>query len=91
MAGIFEYYKNYLPSVKLGGPTYFMEILRYAKGKAQEMVSNNPNAYLVFMILTDGLYVDEQESIDQIVHASKLPISIIIVGVGNENFALLER
>jgi hypothetical protein len=38
------------------------------------------------LILTDGIISDMEPTIDEIVRASALPISIIIVGVGNENF-----
>ena len=43
--------------------------------------------YHVLMILTDGVITDLQATIDQIVRASKHNISIIIVGVGNAEFA----
>ncbi len=38
------------------------------------------------MILTDGEITDIDSTIDMIVEASYLPISIIIIGVGNANF-----
>jgi hypothetical protein len=36
--------------------------------------------------LTDGVINDMQATIDQIVRASRLPLSIIIVGVGGAEF-----
>ena len=39
------------------------------------------------MILTDGIINDMSETIDAIVEASFLPISIIIVGIGNADFS----
>lgn len=42
--------------------------------------------YNILLILTDGTIMDEQETIDQIVAASGLPLSIIIVGVGEDDF-----
>lgn len=39
------------------------------------------------MILTDGEISDMYQTKDLIVKASKLPLSIIIIGVGNENFS----
>ena len=38
------------------------------------------------LILTDGEINDFQASFDCIVAASHLPLSIIIIGVGNSNF-----
>ena len=89
--GVFECYKNYLPTVTLSGPTHFNEIFKYAKNQAIQLARTNPNGYLVLMLLTDGMYMDVQDSINEIVAATKLPLSIIIVGVGNENLSMLER
>ena len=44
------------------------------------------NHYYVLMILTDGIIIDQLEAIDCIVEASKLPLSIIIIGIGNADF-----
>jgi vacuolar-type H+-ATPase subunit F/Vma7 len=44
------------------------------------------NKYYIFLILTDGLINDMDATIDEIVRATSLPISIIIVGVGSEDF-----
>ena len=42
------------------------------------------------MIITDGCITDFNETVEQIVKASDLPMSIIIVGVGNADFDLME-
>ena len=42
------------------------------------------------MIITDGIINDMQKTIDQIVRGSNLPLSIIIVGVGNADFSSME-
>ena len=44
------------------------------------------NKYLVLMIITDGVIHDMDETIKLIVRGADLPLSIIIVGVGNEDF-----
>ena len=38
--------------------------------------------YFVLLIITDGVISDMNETLAAIVHASTLPMSIIIVGVG---------
>ena len=38
------------------------------------------------MVLTDGVSEDTDETINEIVAASFLPISIIIIGIGNADF-----
>jgi len=45
------------------------------------------NKYYIFLILTDGLINDMEATIDEIVRATSLPISIIIVGIGDEDFS----
>ena len=41
--------------------------------------------YHILMILTTGVINDLQETIDIIVEASTLPLSIVIIGIGNNN------
>ena len=38
------------------------------------------------MILTDGIIDDMDETIDSLVEASYLPISVIIIGIGDADF-----
>ena len=42
------------------------------------------------MILTDGIITDMKETIDYIVEGSKLPLSIVIIGIGNTNLFNME-
>ena len=42
--------------------------------------------YFILLIITDGNIHDMKDTKELIVQASKLPCSIIIVGVGNANF-----
>ncbi len=44
----------------------------------------------MLLILTDGAIHDMKETIDQIFNAVNLPLSIIIVGVGNADFSNME-
>ena len=45
----------------------------------------------MLLILTDGVVNDLQDTIDLIVEASFLPLSIIIVGIGNEDFSFMDK
>lgn len=40
--------------------------------------------------MTDGIIHDMQQTIDLLVEASHLPMSIVIVGVGNEDFSKMK-
>ena len=42
------------------------------------------------LILTDGAIHDMGETIDTIIELSRLPCSVIIVGVGNADFSSME-
>lgn len=43
--------------------------------------------YFILLILTDGVITDMADTREAIVHASHLPMSVIIVGVGNADFS----
>jgi hypothetical protein len=47
--------------------------------------------YQVLLILTDGSIHDMQPVKDLIVKAAGLPCSIIIVGIGNADFSMMEE
>lgn len=42
-------------------------------------------------MITDGVINDMQQTIDEVVRGSQLPLSIIIVGVGNADFDSMEQ
>ena len=46
--------------------------------------------YFILLIITDGIINDMQKTIDQIVRGSNLPLSIIIVGVGSDDFESMD-
>ena len=45
--------------------------------------------YSVLLIITDGEITDFPETVDAIVRASTLPLSIVIVGVGSADFSAM--
>ena len=47
-------------------------------------------SYNIFLILTDGEIHDMDKTKELIVEASELPLSIIIIGVGNEKFKMMK-
>ena len=46
----------------------------------------SPQQYFILLMLTDGAISDMNNTKLAIIEASRLPMSIIIVGVGNANF-----
>ncbi|XP_057680005.1 copine-3 isoform X1 [Corythoichthys intestinalis] len=89
--GIVEAYRVCLPQVKLYGPTNFSPIINHVACFAkQALQQNTASQYFVLLIITDGVITDMDHTRDAIVNASRLPMSIIIVGVGAADFAAME-
>ncbi|XP_037534901.1 copine-1 isoform X2 [Nematolebias whitei] len=89
--GIVEAYRMVLPQIRLSGPTNFSPIINhvasFALGASQ---ANTASQYFVLLILTDGEITDLDQTRDAIVRASRLPLSIIIIGVGPADFKAME-
>ena len=49
------------------------------------------NTYQILLILTDGEIHDMDQTVDLIVNSCNLPLSIIIVGIGNAEFSNMVR
>ena len=89
---ILNAYRQSLSRVTLAGPTYFTPIIDKVISEIRSDLENRQeeNHYYILLILTDGCINDMQQTCDKIVEASYLPLSIIIVGIGNADFSLME-
>ena len=86
-----EAYKNTLKKVDLYGPTHFGSVLELVVDMTESMqVTQFNQKYNILLIITDGVINDLQDTIDQIVNASRMPLSIIIVGVGRADFSAMD-
>ncbi|XP_053714389.1 copine-3-like isoform X3 [Synchiropus splendidus] len=89
--GIVEAYRVCLPQVKLYGPTNFSPIINHVACFAkQALQQTTASQYFVLLIITDGVITDMDDTRSAIVNASRLPMSIIIVGVGGADFTAME-
>lgn len=88
--GIMAAYASALQNVTLSGPTLFSQVINRAADLAGQSLSYNSSKYFVLLIITDGVLTDLQETKDAIIKASDLPLSILIVGVGNADFKQME-
>uniref|UniRef100_A0A3Q2FRJ2 Copine IVa n=1 Tax=Cyprinodon variegatus TaxID=28743 RepID=A0A3Q2FRJ2_CYPVA len=85
--GVVEAYQACLPKLQLYGPTNIAPIIqKVAKSASQEVHTKEAMAYFILLILTDGVITDMADTREAIVQASHLPMSIIIVGIGNADF-----
>uniref|UniRef100_A0A3P9CMM3 Copine 4 n=1 Tax=Maylandia zebra TaxID=106582 RepID=A0A3P9CMM3_9CICH len=86
--GVVEAYQACLPKLQLYGPTNIAPIIqKVAKSASQEVHTKEAMQYFILLILTDGVITDMADTREAIVQASHLPMSIIIVGVGNADFS----
>ncbi|XP_036411187.1 copine-4 [Megalops cyprinoides] len=86
--GVVEAYQNCLPKIQLYGPTNIAPIIqKVASSASEEMHTKEAMEYFILLILTDGVITDMADTREAIVHASHLPMSVIIVGVGNADFS----
>ena len=85
--GVLKEYRNFITKIHLSGPTYFAPLIKDLNLEAnKELKEGKKMHYHILMILTDGQIDDMQETKDALVEASFLPISVIIIGIGNGNF-----
>ncbi|CAH3117543.1 unnamed protein product [Porites lobata] len=80
-------YQNCIRQVHLYGPTnvapIINHVIRFAEQAAKESTASQ---YYVLLLLTDGVLTDMEDTKAAIIKASRLPMSVIIVGVGQADF-----
>ena len=81
-------YKNTLPTIQLHGPTLFSPLLQTLRVLYEERF--DLNEYTCITILTDGVIHDMSKTKNLVVDLSKLPVSLIIIGIGDEDFSQME-
>ncbi|XP_060567212.1 copine-3-like [Ruditapes philippinarum] len=88
--GIVQAYQNCIPQIQLWGPTNVAPIIhhvaKFAAAAQTEEATKGAHAYFVLLLLTDGVITDMDDTRSAIVQASALPMSLIIVGVGEADF-----
>ena len=88
---VLKTYRNSLFQIKFDGPTYFAPVITQVMNEIKREMNNGiNNHYYILMILTDGIINDMDATCDVIYDAAFLPMSIIIIGIGNANFTNME-
>ena len=94
--GILDAYHSAINAVALWGPTNFAPTVQAAiqssrQADAAARAAGMPyGQYTVLLIITDGEITDMNETIAALREASRSPISVVIVGVGNADFTKME-
>jgi len=90
LAGVMKAYKNALQVVELSEPILFQQIVERASAIADMPIDKIEQTYTILLILTSGINDDMENTMNAIVEAEKLPLSIIIVGVGSADFSNMD-
>jgi hypothetical protein len=85
---VLQAYRSAIPYLTFSGPTYFAPIIERLVNHVKN--EDNNNVYNILMILTDGIINDMDRTIDALVEASYLPISVIIIGIGYADFSNMD-
>ncbi|XP_051145370.1 E3 ubiquitin-protein ligase RGLG1-like [Andrographis paniculata] len=92
-------YRGLVPQLRLSGPTSFAPVIEMA----MEIVEESGGQYHVLLILADGqvtrsvdtprgqLSQQEKKTVDAIVRASDYPLSIVVVGVGDGPWDMMQE
>ncbi|CDP16621.1 unnamed protein product [Coffea canephora] len=92
-------YREIVPQLKLAGPTSFAPVIEMAT----TIVEQSGGQYHVLLIIADGqvtrsvdtgrgqLSPQEKKTVEAIVQASKFPLSIILVGVGDGPWDMMKE
>lgn len=84
--GVLAAYRSAMPHVRLSGPTSFAPLI----DQVIEDVKRSKE-YTILLILTDGCVTSPTETEKAIIRASRLPISIICIGLGDGPFDEMNR
>ncbi len=90
--GVLESYRSvFSTGLVMSGPMVFEEVIRHSALNAQRKWKENraigKQSYEILLILTDGAVTDVDQTRAAIKLACSSPLSIIIVGVGNDDFS----
>jgi len=83
---VLDCYTEITPLLILSGPTSFGPLIREAIN-----IVKNAKAYHILVIIGDGEVTSPKDTRDAIIEASRYPLSIIMIGVGDGPWNLMEE
>ena len=89
--GVLREYRNFITKIHLSGPTYFSPMINDLNYEVKKEIEEGKIMnYHILMILTDGQIDDMDDTKNALVEASFLPISVIIIGIGDGDFGNMD-
>lgn len=96
--GIIRAYRRALHVCRFHGQSHLHEVVKVcadlSRPYAEARTPNDNNVdmkYFVFFILTDGQIHQQQRVVDELMKVVLLPMSIFIIGIGDEDFTFLRN
>ena len=81
--GLMDAYEKGMRSIQPHGPSAHAEVIKFAaEFSAAEEVTQDNQFYTMLMIISRGEVVDMKSTTNAIIEAAHLPLSIVIVAVG---------
>ncbi len=85
------YHQVFKSGLIMSGPTEFIEVIQTTAARAQNSFeaarARGHQVYTILLILTDGAVSDVRATAQCLSQVSNSPLSVVIVGVGNEDFS----
>lgn len=86
LKGMLRTYLTSIDKVTLKGPSNLQPLIEHTRATALSKRSISDKNYIILLIITDGIINDMIDTEEEIMNCINVPISIIIVGVGDEEF-----
>lgn len=95
VAGVLNaYHQVFQSGLIMSSPTVFTEVIQTAAARAQSAfdagLARGQQLYTVLLIVTDGAVSDVNATAQCLAQARNTPLSIVIVGVGNDDFSAMK-